>query len=111
MGQARWPTMAPTWPQPLKVHQHPVGRAGVDAQRGGALKRDVTWDCDELFLAEHSLGPPGSWGKARGVRKDPSMPNPSSPSSVDGRRGQRASGMLGGKKRNPEVFLNVFEAW
>ena len=59
--------MAPTWPQPLKVHQHPVGRAGVDAQRGGALKRDVTWDCDELFLAEHSLGPPGSWGKARGV--------------------------------------------
>lgn len=54
------PTAVPTWPQLLEVHQHPVGRTGIDAQGGGALKRDVTRNRDERFLAEHSLGPPGS---------------------------------------------------
>lgn len=57
------PLQAPTWLQLLKVHQHPVGRAGVDAQGGSAVKRDVTWNGEQYFLAEHSLGPPGSWVK------------------------------------------------
>lgn len=50
----------PTWLQLLKVHQHPVGRAGIDTQGGGTLKREVTWNADHCFLTEHSLRLPGS---------------------------------------------------
>ena len=105
------PWQGPTWPQLLEVRQHPVGRAGVDAQSGSALKGDVARNSDQCLLAEHCLGPPGSW-VSEGVLAVRRAPPPLPPSTLLSKWASRTAGLKEGSenKDNLEVLLNVSES-
>lgn len=64
-GKSTWNTLSTqqsrTWRQGLKVSQHAVRCAGVDAQGGSAQHRDVTGHPQQHLLREHSLRPPRPW--------------------------------------------------